>query len=110
MASISYCVIENTTQELSGVISKLAEGDVSDWSEYEIRHVKRLFEQCERILEYKTEILQAIDDLDDEEGEELECLDEDNCQGCPIHDSPSIYNNQDWQNEMVRESLMLGEC
>ena len=67
MASMSYCVFENTVSELHEVIRKLHAGEASDWSDSEIRAVEKIFNQCDSIREYRDEIMQEIEELTEEE-------------------------------------------
>ncbi len=67
MSSMSYCQFENGADEMRGVLSKLISGEVSDWSEYEIRAVKRIFDLAESITELKDDVLNEIENLEEEE-------------------------------------------
>ena len=51
--SAMYCQFENGVDEMRGVLTKLIDGQVSDWSVSEIRSLRRIFELAEQIAEYK---------------------------------------------------------
>lgn len=59
MASMNYCVFQNTREELKGTLAKMYQGEVMDWSEEERRALKTL-------LELATEIVELGDTLTEE--------------------------------------------
>lgn len=68
MASMSYCIFQNTREELKGTLAKMYQGEVIDWSEEERKALKSL-------LELATEIVELGDTLAEE-------LDADRCEEC----------------------------
>ena len=57
MPSMSYCMFENTSREMSQVLNKMSESyDIEDldMSEYEQRAFRDLYEQCqEYVVRYR---------------------------------------------------------
>lgn len=67
MSSMSYCIIENTTDDMWGVVEKFTERqqDIQS-SEYELRHLDSLYNACrkfcdeyEKYLEDKEEYVES---------------------------------------------------
>lgn len=74
MGSMSYCQFHNGAEEMNGILTKLRAGEVADWSEEEVRAVKRIFTMAEEILEYNVDIIDAIEalpDYDDDDEDDL---------------------------------------
>jgi hypothetical protein len=65
---MSYCIFQNTREELKGACRKLEQGEVIDWSPEERRALKTLVDLC-------TEVLEHVEDLQDE-------LDAHRCEEC----------------------------
>ena len=57
MPSMSYCMFENTSREMSQVLNKMSESyyiEDLDMSEYEQRAFRDLYEQCqEYVIRYR---------------------------------------------------------
>ncbi len=70
MSTLSYCAFENTNQDLQVCMAKLLAGDVADWSDSEIRAVKRLFDYADSIMECREEIEARLEELEEEEEDE----------------------------------------
>ncbi len=86
MSTLSYCAFENTCGDLQVVMAKLIAGDVADWSDTEIRAVKRIFDYADSIMECREEIEARLEELEEED--DHECTDLRVCQGigCPSGD------------------------
>lgn len=50
MPSMSYCIIENTANDLSGCIEELEERGIHEMSEYELRAIPRLIHYAKCLL------------------------------------------------------------
>ena len=53
MASMSYCMFENTSNEMGQVLNKMSESsniDDLDMNEYEQRAFRNLYEQCQEYI------------------------------------------------------------
>ena len=72
MPTLSYCAFENTSEDIQICVEKLKEAVQTrqiDWSEYETRALPLLVEQCELLVFYYNQFLNAKIVPNDYDGE-----------------------------------------
>ena len=60
MGNMSYCRFENTANDLDDCLSAIEDGKYEDLNSYEQGGLSSLLTLCERILEYKDEIEETL--------------------------------------------------
>ena len=64
MPNMSYCRFENTAKDMQDCIYAIEERDVYDFSDYELRGFKEVFELAQEIVNMEPEIERIIEYYD----------------------------------------------
>ena len=60
MGNMSYCRFENTANDLDDCLQAIEDGEYEDLNSYERGGLSSLLTLCERVLEYKDEIEETL--------------------------------------------------